>query len=245
MTLNLGIRELAGVTFVSLPNMNATGKDEFFAELEARRDALRQARLLVLDVRGNSGGSSAVGERALSILFGQDLVGRISESFDWTVDWRASPGNAEELRRQARADDGDLPREIDAAIGRGDDFVRRSGSPVRLRGRAPLTPFRGDVFLLTDGACASACLDFADIARRLPRVMHVGQPTSGDAIYIDNRQQPLPSGLAALSFGMKVYRNRVRGHNQWYAPALQWPGGAMTDEAVAAWLVDLASRGTR
>ena len=99
----------------------------------------------------------------------------------------------------------------------------------------------GRVFLLTDGACASACLDFTDVVRRLPNVTHVGLPTSADAVYIDNTEAMLPSGLALLSYSLKVYRNRVRANNEWYEPAVRWPGGVMSDEAVAGWIAKLAS----
>ena len=94
----------------------------------------------------------------------------------------------------------------------------------------------GRVYLLTDGGCASACLDFADIVRRMPGTRQIGQPTSGDALYIDIDYTPLPSGLAGLSYGMKVYRNRARGNNQWYEPDVRWPGGDMTDEALVRWI---------
>ena len=78
------------------------------------------------------------------------------------------------------------------------------------------------VFLLTDHACFSACLDFADVIRRVPGVVHVGLETRADAVYIDNRAQSLPSGLGWVGFSMKVYRNRLRGHNESYVPERVW-----------------------
>jgi hypothetical protein len=96
------------------------------------------------------------------------------------------------------------------------------------------------VFLLTDNECASACLDFTDVVRRLPNVTHIGLPTSADALYIDNTEAMLPSGLAWLSYSMKVYRNRLRANNEWYEPKIRWPGGVMSDEAVTTWIAQLA-----
>lgn len=51
----------------------------------------------------------------------------------------------------------------------------------------------------------------------------VGLPTSADAVYIDNTEAMLPSGLALLSYSLKVYRNRVRANNEWYEPQVHWP----------------------
>jgi len=76
--------------------------------------------------------------------------------------------------------------------------------------------------------------------RRLPHVIHIGLPTSADAIYIDNTNADLPSGLGVLGYSLKVYRHRVRGNNEWYEPQVRWPGGPMTDEAVAKWIGTLA-----
>ena len=101
------------------------------------------------------------------------------------------------------------------------------------------SPFKGKVFFLTDMRCASACLDFADIVTQMPGVTHIGQPTSADTVYIDNVEMPLPSGDAGLSYSLKVYRHRLRGSNQWYTPKVIWPGGRMTDAAVARWIATL------
>ncbi|HJZ13525.1 MAG TPA: peptidase, partial [Acidobacteriota bacterium] len=87
-----------------------------------------------------------------------------------------------------------------------------------------------------------ACLDFADVMRRLPGAIHVGLPTSADAIYIDNTYTMLPSGLAGLGYSMKVYRNRVRGNNEWYEPKVRWPGGPMTEESIARWILSLQNK---
>jgi hypothetical protein len=233
-----GLRDVDGVMFVSVPSMVPQSVPaDFFAKIEAARPALLQAKHIVLDVRGNSGGWSSIGERLLRILYGDQMISDIAKSFDWTVDWRVSPGNLAEMERQQKAGirSEKLVADMRSMLAQGGPLVRDSSPATPLR-KTVKTPFAGQVYLLTDGACASACLDFADVARRLPGVVHIGQATSGDAIYIDNRSEGLPSGLASLSFGMKVYRNRVRANNQWYDPAQRWPGGTMTDEAVARWI---------
>jgi hypothetical protein len=104
---------------------------------------------------------------------------------------------------------------------------------------APPNPISGRVLLLTDSGCGSACLDFADVVLRLPGVAQIGLPTFADAVYIDTNDAVLPSGLGTLSYGMKVFRHRVRGNNQWYEPKFRWPGGPMTDEALARWIHSL------
>jgi hypothetical protein len=104
----------------------------------------------------------------------------------------------------------------------------------------PPNPVTGRVYFLTDNACGSACLDFADLMHQLPGVVQVGLPTSADTVYMDIASAPLPSGLATLGWGMKVYRDRARGNNVWYDPKYRWPGGPMNDdEAVVRWIKSL------
>ncbi|MCI0618071.1 S41 family peptidase, partial [bacterium] len=109
-------------------------------------------------------------------------------------------------------------RAMEAGLDTGTALVRVEDRPKQKEGAQPQNPIKGHIYFLTDGECASACLDFADLMRRLPKVVHVGLPTSADAIYIDNTYTMLPSGLAGLGYSMKVFRNRVRKNNEWYEP---------------------------
>lgn len=95
------------------------------------------------------------------------------------------------------------------------------------------------VHVLADAGCASACLDALDLWLPLGAI-HVGGETSADTVYMDIRQQPLPSGLATVSIPMKVYRGRSRGHNQPYRPAHVWTGDFADEAALSAWTAALA-----
>ena len=130
-----------------------------------------------------------------------------------------------------------LVSDLRVAISKGQPYVRVANPPTKpLEARQSV---KGPVFLLTDGVCASACLDFVDLAIRLPDVKHIGLPTDADTLYLENRFFELPSGLARLTSSTKVIRERARGNNEWYDPKVRWPGGVMTDEAVAKWIASL------
>jgi hypothetical protein len=251
----LQVRRMEGVWMISIPTLAYTDEAgvgrirAVLAEMSARASELRRSTL-VFDVRGNHGGDSAWGGELARALWGEAWVEWVSDSLDTTVDWRASPSNLEVvewmLEREQRAG---LARSVEH-LGRIRDAIKaalESGRPLarvddpveRPRAAPPDSPISGRVYLLTDGACASACLDLADLMRRLPGVKHVGLPTSADAVYIDNTYAELPSGLAGLGYSMKVYRNRVRKNNEWYEPEIRWPGGEMTDEAVVRWIAAL------
>lgn len=250
----LGLQHRQGIWFISLPSFNYFGESTagvaaLISEMTAHAPELRSATV-VFDVRGNGGGNSAWAERVASAFWGERAVAHISESFDWTVDWRVSPDNIAHLNSVVERNQRDGLTEaarswaqardaLVAAQKHGLSLVRVPEPPKASTGPAPQNLVTGRVFLLTDGACASACLDFADVVRRLPNVTHIGLPTSADAVYIDNTEMILPSGLAVLSYSLKVYRNRVRANNEWYDPEIRWPGGVMSDQAITAWIAQL------
>jgi len=252
----LGLQQRQGIWFISLPSFNYFGEatagiNALVNDITAHAAELRAATV-VFDMRGNGGGNSAWGERVASAFWGEAAVTHVTSSFDWTVDWRVSSDNIAHLNSivERTARDGlteaaqswaQARDAVVAAQKKGQSLVRVAEPPKTSARRAPKSLVTGRVFLLTDGACASACLDFTDVVRRLPNVTHVGLPTSADAVYIDNTEALLPSGLAYLSYSLKVYRNRVRANNEWYEPAVRWPGGVMSDEALTAWISQLGA----
>jgi len=247
----LSIREVDGVWLLSIPTLYFPSDDAvararaFVADLKARAPELRK-QTVVLDVRGNGGGDSAWGDAILAALWGRSWVDYIENQFDLTVDWRASAANLAVL--QAKAADGHaLGNEeeaeyyakaaaaVRAALEKGQPYGRTREAQGNLT-RPATPPFTGRVYLFTDIGCASACLDLADVLRRFPGVTRIGSPTYADTNYIDNTSQLLPSGLVFLSYSLKVYRHRDRKNNEWYEPQIPWPGGALTDESIAAWV---------
>lgn len=255
--LPLAVRQIDGVWFVSLPSFNWWGgkaalMQAMVEEVKRQAATLHAAPYVVIDVRGNPGGNSQWAREIAAALWDDAAVSAITDSFDQTVDWRASAQNAALTRASAARslaagllDDArtrnDVVDRMDAARAKGQALFTdpappaSPGLPSGYR-----SPFKGKLFLLADMRCASACLDFADIVTHMPGVMLVGQPTSADTLYIDNVEKALPSGDARLSYSLKVYRHRARGSNQWYVPARLWSGGLMTDAAVARWIKTLA-----
>lgn len=220
------------------------------AEVEAHLEALRSADLVVVDVRGNGGGSASLGLQPVFALWTTDYV---LDRFPTAegLSWRVSPGNIAFLEESS------LPRlvrnfgaeseqvsEMEAQISamraammQGDRIWDAPRSD-EVRGGGD-SPVRGEVVLLTDGYCFSSCLTLADAVLALDNVTHAGARTRADAVYIDNRSETLPSGLGRLGFSMKVYRGRVRGHNEAYIPAHVFPGDLTDTAAVEAWLLAL------
>jgi hypothetical protein len=219
-----------------------------------RLEQIRAPRRIVFDARGNTGGNSGVGQRIFDaatggLVFdieGLDALPRVQA---W---WRVSPTTIRALdyrietaRGLFGADSPQARQEIGQqatlreAMARGDRWwLQGSGQPMltfaELRRRhAHLARVTAPVVLLTDSACASACLDFADLVRSVPGAIHVGETTSFDSVYIEQGLLQLPSGNA-LNFPLKVWRHRVRGNDQPWTPDIPLAVTGRDDSQVRA-----------
>ena len=243
--------------WVHLPTFAVDG-EEPVARMNAMLDSLRRAleatpkwTLLVFDLRGNEGGSSRWGDEIAQIVFGKRWVTQASA---WLGDgvfteWRVSPFNVQaigglveqiESRHGADSDEAKRMRafrdSMAAALVRGDSLYgekqRRRNLKKPASARLP-----GRIVVLTSASCYSACLDFLDRLRLHRAVVHVGQTTGVDTHYMENWGTRLPSGLVAIGYPMKVYRNRRRAHNEPYAPHVPYEGDISATETLRAWIM--------
>lgn len=215
--------------------------------LTARADEIRDAPVVVFDLRGNNGGSSAWINAMAKTLWGEDYVA-VHGPQSTSVDWRASTGNVALLEsyRARFADDPEAASWIDRAVA-GMRSAHAAGRPLWSETDAPTeastrpdppNPVRGRVYVFTDYGCASACLDAVDMLEAMGAVQ-VGQETSADTLYMDVRDETLPGGRVQARVPMKVYRGRARGNNEPARPAHVWPGALSDTAGIEAWIAGL------
>lgn len=243
-----------GGLWVSMPSFapDSAGEAELHRMIAAA-PSWRTRRALVLDVRGNTGGSSVWGHDLLQALFGA-----VPEPADAAVyvEWRVSSGNqrhveaiAARLGEQFGPDASvaagfrQIADGLLAALRRGQSLYREPDEPApaslqKPPGRLDETALKLPVFLLTDGRCASACDDFVDMALRYPNVVHVGAATDVDSPYMEIRPVPLPSGIATLNLATKVYRNRPRTGKP-FVPVHAFDGELSDTAALERWIAAL------
>jgi len=246
-TTPIELREFAGKGFwIGLGSFQPSAASEqgqkltaLQAAVETRADDIRAAPVVVFDLRGNNGGSSSWIYGLVRTLWGEAWVQSRQPGSD-RVDWRASPANLAQISSY-HGMFGDNPEAegwltrietgLSGAIAKGqplwaqtDDESDAGAAPAD-----PRTAMTARVYFITDYGCASACLDAVDVLKALGAV-HVGQETSGDAVYMEIRTQPLPGGRVTAGIPMKVYRGRPRGNNETVVPAHEWTG-ALADTA--------------
>ncbi len=253
-----------GGLWLSMPSFNsAPGSTAYvaltalLAEAQAKQEALRTAPWVVLDLRGNGGGSSHWSDNLATLMWGDDWRRTHSPPSSDAVDWRASDDNIAEIvtfidQLKAAGGDADVIAWGDKAITgmraaraagqvywrEADDAPAEASATPAQAGAAPVNPMRGRVFVLTDSGCGSACLDAVDIWKAAGAVQ-IGRETSADTVYMEVRDADLPSGLAGIGVPMKVYRGRARGNNEPQRPTYVYDGDMSDDAALAAWVRSL------
>jgi hypothetical protein len=254
-----GIRSVGSGFWIALQDLSDSQTDQVVKAVEDQKTALRAAAFVVLDLRGNGGGSSEVGRELARSLMGSEAVdarlGSEAESQCGGPDgaWRASSGNISNLEYllrtvalqggpEARQALEQQLRETRAAHQGGLAF---SGSimcpaspPIQARENKPASQMRGRLILLTDNLCFSSCLSVTDDLRALG-AFHVGQTTDAATHFVEVREQYLPSGYSLFSTLQSVDPSSPAKVGP-FEPALPYPGDIADTAALESWVISTA-----
>ena len=161
---------------------------------------------LILDLRGNEGGKDAFGSLLLSYLVNADfryydkLVVATNEKFSF-VDHAQLPEGYDELR---------------ALITQTEDGEFRWEHNGNLTVQTPQEhPFKGQIYVLIDGACFSVTSEFCAVANHLDRVSFIGEETGGG--YYGNNSGAfvivtLPNSKMKLGIPLMAYYTAVKDY---------------------------------
>lgn len=269
-----------GIYWMSIPSFssdqsNRSALERLFLALNQKQADIAASPALVIDLRGNSGGSSFFGEILTYLLFDKETLMHHAPPSGTAleVDWRASQGNLDYARTwlepsnpRHHSDEGwtkSIISGLEKAVDSDQPFFREfvplptfaedpatlpywrqqtSGSDDKRPAFIPPAPMQARIFVITDGACVSACLDFLDLLKNFEGITYLGLPTSADTQYMDTRTVTLPSQLGTLTIPMKVYRNRQRQPGESYSPDIVYDGLNRGEAAVRSWAEQIISQ---
>jgi len=228
-----------GFAWISLSTFepNATQRETYrtmFTAIRARRTELLADQAIVIDLRGNQGGSDFWSEELAKALWGDRRVGQFAESDPSRVWWRASRDNTEDMAAAAAKLDAEGQKEYAALMHRAADGMRAAlaagqhffvepavaPSPADNSGKEP-APLTVPVYVIVPGNCASACLDALDVFTHFRNTKLIGAPSSADSVYLEVRRATLPDGTSQIVIPTKMYRDRRRASGQIYRPAIE------------------------
>lgn len=248
----MGLRPFAGGDWIALQTLG----DGASAVVEAvRADAarLRASPVVVLDMRGNSGGSSMLGRQIAEALMGRAFVQtRTAGNGTCGAVWRASAGNLAALRGwRAMADERgpEFSAWLEGSIA-GVERAHAAGEAIDApvvdcdpspepAEPGPASLMQGRLVLITDESCFSSCLIVTDDFRRLG-ALHLGHATDRATRYMEVRAEPLPSGLGQFSTLQKMALGEMATGP--FAPDIVHEGPMHDDAALEAWVMSVVTR---
>ncbi|AXI02964.1 peptidase [Aquirhabdus parva] len=246
---SIGLSNLGGGRYwINASNFLPNAEENLqFEKLLTDLTHLDSAKLVVFDVRGNTGGNSTFGGRMLSALLGNSgRLKDLSESAWWRVSKQAisSRDNVLSMMEKNYGKTSSLyiyTQHLQARLKHAEqrhiEWLKDGElEPDPTEDKKEGSDFQGQIILLTDSKCASACLDFADSVMSIPNAIQMGQETSADSIYNDIGWFRTPSGLY-LMIPLKVFRERPRGNNQPYTPKYRFNGDISDTAAVQQWVL--------
>ncbi len=193
-----------------------SGKDTDLTAFVATGSTLRDAKAIVVDVRGNGGGSDTYAKDWLAQLTSQRLVGSVVDRLDSDVT-RQGIVNDNTCQIAEGLDDTTALKEARERLAYGNKVVgeaETAGTPLRTwksrsvltEGRAP-APFRAPLVTVVDHGCASACESFVSHARQLERSVIVGENSGGVGVFGEVLVYRLPKSGLGMSAGMKHFHD--------------------------------------
>ena len=253
-----GVRRVGGGYWIALQSLMNSQTGNVVAAVEEQKAALRDASFVVLDMRGNGGGSSLYGRQIAASLLGSAAVDALlapesTSACGAQAAWRVSEGNIRNLDFLLHSDAVSMTPEarksaeaqllkMRSARSRGKSFsseINCPDEPERPPSAVqPPSLLRGRLLLLTDNLCFSSCLAVTDDFLTLG-AFHIGQTTDAATHFLEVREEYLPSGYSLFST-LQVVDPRSPYQVGPFEPTLIYNGDIADTRALEAWVVDAA-----
>lgn len=207
-----------------------------------------KAQWVVFDLRGNGGGASSPGGRALKALYGESYGGQLAELPYNGKQAVAHPDTLQMLRGLAARPD--LPADmlgqvrealqaLEGAQQRGERVATLS--PVAppaardaLRAQVRQRPGGPRLAALIDRGCFSSCMALLQMLQGPADTLVLGEATLGYSPYGEIAPLPLPSGQGTLRLPSAFFVSE-QAAQQPFVPQHRYPGRMHDGAAVQAW----------
>jgi hypothetical protein len=248
-----GVRRVGRGYWIALQSLQDDQAASVVKQVEDQKAALRAAPFVVLDMRGNGGGSSLFGRQLATSLYGREYVEAILDSDTnpgCEAVWRVSEGNIKNLEfllhsqavHMAPAAKAIGEVQLQKMLTARDHHKEFSGDincPQALLQAAPADPpaslLNARMLLLTDSLCFSSCLlvteDFINLG-----AFHIGQTTDSATHFLEVREEYLPSGYSLFSTLQVVAPGNPYQIGP-FEPDLLYNGDIADTRALEAWVI--------
>ena len=235
-----------GKYWVGMPNFNGERSGAAYEALYPQLAALRKTKAgwIVFDLRGNGGGDSSWGSRALAALYGEAYAAKLGEA-GGASKYQIADAETAKLLRHYIADEthaaskaafeADLAK-VEAAMRAGQKMALLSGDPdAQTRTLKLPRPHGPRIAALVDRTCFSSCMNFVQRLRAASDTVVLGEATIGYSPFGEINRHPLPSGHGALVIPSALFRTATATREP-FIPDLAFDGNMADDAALQKWV---------
>jgi hypothetical protein len=228
---------------------------------------IADVNLIVLDTRGNAGGSSTHGINIFNAIISKDekaaiylgnqyqykdqgsnALFRASWQLYWSYDYalkKLIANQGKEFPDVQYLESFQL--RLKQALDAGEKTLYQSETPNKSEAISPPNDeweSNINIVLITDKICVSACLDFVDMVKLVPNLLHLGEPTNADTAYtqIADMQSMYLEETYNFMVPVKKWNKRLRENNQPYIPDVIYEGDMNDDKTLEQWVLAQAEQ---
>ncbi len=243
-----GLYPLArGMHWVGMPDFNGAKSGPAYEQLYPELEKLHKANWIVFDLRGNGGGDSSWGSRALEALYGKEYsrqLGELPAYAKYLIADQATIGlykhyaTAPEFAA-SRDEFGAALRKLEAGMANGDKLVQVYGATAAehaaTAAKVRQRPSGPRIAAVIDRNCFSSCMNFLQQLRGIGDTVVLGETTWGYSPTGEINRFELPSGKGTLFIPSALYSS-TQATREPFVPDLAYPGDMTDDDRLMKWV---------
>jgi hypothetical protein len=241
----VGITTLApDKRWVGMPDFNGARSGAAYEAMYPQLAALPTSGWVIFDLRGNGGGDSSWGSRALRALYGEALARQLGEAGSASKYLIADANSIQVLKRYIAApefasskveNEADLAK-VEAAMRAGDRMALVAGKADAVA--APFIvprPHGPRIAAVIDRDCFSSCMNFLQQLKSMEGTVVLGEPTLGYSPFGETARHDLPSGRGALFIPSALFKT-AEATREPFVPDYPFDGSMADGEALQKWV---------
>lgn len=233
--------------WVAMPDFNGSISATAYEKLYPQLAALKKSGWVVFDLRGNGGGDSSWGSRALHALYGKAYGERLGGTAAYSkllIADRATVGlyqryaSLPEYAASKSASE-EVLHKLEAAVRSGEKMAQvNSGTreqAAALAAQVRQRPGGPRIAAVIDRRCFSSCMNFVQQISSIADTVVLGEPTLGYSPYGEINRFDLPSGNGSITIPAAIYM-AFQATREPFVPDLPYAGNMADEPALMNWV---------
>ena len=233
--------------WVGMPNFDGRVSGAAYEQLYSQLAKLSKSGWVIFDLRGNGGGDSALGNRALKALYGDAYGEKLGDNAAYAKYVTADQATIDLYKKYSSAPEFATSREgllkdvekLEKARTAGDKMALFDGTTeteaLALAAQIRTRPSGPRIAAVIDRRCFSSCMNFLQQIESMSDTVVLGEPTVGYSPYGEINRFNLPSGNGWIQIPSAVY-STFQAPREPFMPTIAYSGNVADDEALMKWV---------